>query len=60
MITTIKDTLSNIIGTYQANGSGISGVDYEYIAAACMFGICLWFTFSLIRSCFCGIMNKRW
>ena len=60
MITTIKDTLSSIIGNYTPSGSGIAAIDYEYIAAAVMFGICLYFCFSFIRCFFCGIMGKRW
>lgn len=59
-MTTIKDTLISIIGSYVPSGSGISGIDFEFVAAAAMFGICLWFTFSFIRTFFCGLMNRRW
>lgn len=59
-MTTFKDAIISVIGTYTPSGSGISGVDFEFIAAVVMFGICLWFTFSLLRTFFCGLLNKRW
>ena len=56
----IKNIIADIIGTYSPSGSGFSGADWEYIAAALTFLICLWFTFSFIRTFLCGVMNRRW
>ena len=46
----IKTLLADIIGTYQATGTDIAGVDWEYLAAAATFLVCLWFMFSFIRT----------
>lgn len=59
-VSLIKDLLQNIIGTYTYNGSGFGDIDFEYLAAATVFIICLWFTFSFIRTFLCGVMNRRW
>lgn len=56
----IKNILTNIIGSYTYVGSGFGDIDFEYIAAACTFLICLWFTFSFIRTFLCGVMTRRW
>lgn len=56
----IKNLLADIIGTYNSTGSGFGDIDFEYIAAACVFLICLWFTFSFIRGLLFGVLNKRW
>ena len=59
-MTTIKDTIVQLIGSYSPGGDSISHIDFEWIVAACAFLICLWYVFSLLRTFFCGIMNKRW
>lgn len=56
----IKTLLADIIGTYTPSGTGFANIDFEYIAAAAVFLICLWFTFSFIRTLFCGVMYRRW
>lgn len=60
MVTYLKDVLINVIGSYTYNGSGIGDIDFEWIAAAAVFIICLWFTFSFIRTFLCGVMSRRW
>ena len=57
---TFKDAIVAVLGNYSPSGTGIAGVDFEFVAAAVMFGICLWFMFSFIRTFFCGLLNKRW
>lgn len=54
----IKNILADIIGTYDTSLTDC--IDWEYIAAAATFLICLWFTFSFIRTFLCGVMNRRW
>ena len=56
----IKNIIADIIGTYNYTGSGFGNIDFEYLAAAATFLICLWFTFSFIRTFLCGVMNRRW
>ena len=56
----IKNIIADIIGTYSPSGTGFAGADWEYIAAALTFLMCLWFTFCLIRTFLCGVMNRRW
>ena len=56
----IKTIIADIIGTYTPTGTDIAGMDWEYIAAAFTFLICLWFTFSFIRTFLCGVMSRRW
>lgn len=60
MTDTIKIILADILGTYSPSGSGIAEMDWEYIASAAVFIVFLWFTFSFIRTFFCGVMNRRW
>lgn len=60
MVTYLKDVLADIIGSYNYQGSGFGDIDFEYIAAAAVFIICLWFTFSFIRTFLCGVMSRRW
>lgn len=54
----IKTILADIIGTYDTTLTDC--IDWEYIAAATTFLICLWFTFSFIRTFLCGVMSRRW
>ena len=56
----MRDALAAILGEYTPTGNGIANVDYEYIFSGFVFCICLWFTFSFIRTLLCGVMNKRW
>lgn len=57
----MRDAIAAILGEYTPlAGGGIAGIDYEYIVSAVVFCICLWFTFSFIRTFLCGVMNRRW
>ena len=60
MVTYLKDVLADIIGSYNYHGSGFGDIDFEYLAASAVFIICLWFTFSFIRTFLCGVMSRRW
>lgn len=56
----MRDALIDILGEYNPSGDYFGGADWEFIATAVVFCICLWFTFSFIRTFFCGIMNRRY
>ena len=56
----MRQALIDIIGNYSPSGTDIAGMDWEFIATAAVFLVCLWFTFSFIRTFFCGVMNRRW
>ena len=51
----IKTILADIIGTYDTTLTDC--IDWEYIAAATTFLICLWFTFSLLCLFLCLVQN---
>lgn len=58
MVTTIKDILYDLIGTYQVYPDG--SWDFEYIFSGIVFCICLIYTFKFLYGFFCGLMNRRW
>ena len=56
----MRESLAAILGEYTPSGTGIAGVDYEYIFAGIVFCICLYYTFSILKSIFCCLMSRRW
>jgi len=54
----ITDAIITIFGEYQpiihtlADGSVVMGVDWSYVGAVALFGICLWSMFRLIGGVF--------
>lgn len=56
----MRQTLEDLIGTYTPSGTGIAGVDYEYIVCAVIFVLFLWFTLSYLKTIIAGLLSRRW